>query len=128
MKSELLEKLISKLVDSEEIGEANSDMFSKNIGKKVIVRTRNEGLNFGTLTHAERDGCVLQNAQRLYRPISKNNDMAWYEGVAQSGLDERSKISSPVKEKVIVEDYSITLCTAEAILSIEAFTCNKTDF
>ena len=96
------------------------------IGKYVIVRSRNEGLNAGYLEQADHTGCVLKNAQRLYCPISKDKSLSWYEGVAVSGLASESKISGATEKKVIVEDYSITLCSEVARQSIEGFTPNET--
>ena len=96
------------------------------IGKYVIVRSHNEGLNAGILVEADETGCVLKNARRLYRPISKDRSLSWYEGVSVSGLDEKSIVSGTTIEKVIVEDYSLTICTEEAQKSIEEFKPNET--
>ena len=94
------------------------------IGKLAIIRTRNEGINFGKVIKADNTGVVLADAQRIYYHKPKDNKTAWYEGVAQSGLHSSSKISIAVPEKYIVEDYSITLCSDEAIKSIQEHTPN----
>ena len=89
------------------------------IGKYAIVRTRNEGINFGKVIKADNTGIVLSEAQRIYYHKPKDNKTAWYEGVAQTGLDKSSKISAAVTEKYIIEDYSITMCSEDAIKSIQ---------
>jgi hypothetical protein len=43
--------------------------------------------------------------------------MSWYEGVALEGLSKDSRVGEPV-EKVIAEDYSLTICTEVAKKSI----------
>ena len=44
----------------------NDSLFNDYIGKYVIVRTRNEGINAGYLKKADETGCVLQDARRIY--------------------------------------------------------------
>jgi hypothetical protein len=88
------------------------------IGKYCIVRSRNEGINAGTVLAADDTGVVLTNARRIWyhRPAEKKH--CWYEGVSISGLDASSKVSDTVSTKVIIEDYSLTECTEIARLSI----------
>ena len=88
------------------------------IGKPVIVRSRNEGINAGIVELADETGVVIKNARRIYyhRPNDKN--LSWYEGVAVSGLSDNSKVSGTVTRKAIIEDYSMTECTFEAFKSI----------
>ena len=94
-------------------------MFKSLVGKWVIVRSRNEGINFGKLKEATEHGCVIENAQRIYYHKPADNKQAWYEGVANSGLHSDSKISGAVKSKIIIEDYSLTKCTKTAVKSIK---------
>ena len=84
------------------------------IGKYVICRTRNEGINCGKVIAADHTGVVLEDARRIYYHKSKDENVSWYEGVAQSGLHTDSKISGVVSRKYIIEDYSLTPCTIEA--------------
>lgn len=91
------------------------------IGQYVLIRSRNEGINAGFLKEADDTGCVLTDARRLWRHYPQDPDQSWYEGIANSGLGDKSKISAAVSEKIIVEDYSITLCTPEAEKSIRGF-------
>ncbi len=86
------------------------------VGKYAIVRSRNEGINFGQIDALDDTGVILKNCRRLWhhKPLRKN--MSWYEGVALSGLSEDSKVSSAVPEKAIVEDYSITLIEDEKVI------------
>lgn len=105
-----------------------NNITTRMIGKYVIIRSRNEGINAGILIDADESGCVLKNAKRLYKPISKDRSLSWYEGVAVSGLGDKSIVSGEVKEKVIIEDFSITLCTEVAKKSIEGFKANETTY
>lgn len=93
-------------------------LFKSTIGKWVIVRSRNEGLNFGKLVMADETGCALKKARRLWHSAPKDKSQSWYEGVANSGVSDDSKLSPAVKKKVIVEDYSITVCTDDAAKQI----------
>lgn len=97
----------------------SGDIFKDAIGKYVIVRSRNEGINAGTLVKANMHGCVLKDARRIW--YHKPNEYAWYEGVAVSGLADGSKISTAVGEKYIIEDYSITLCESKASDNIKGY-------
>lgn len=89
------------------------------IGKYVIVRSRNEGINAGIVREIDETGVVLSGARRIWYHKPNDKNTSWYEGVAVSGLSSDSMISCVVIEKVIVEDYSITLCTEEASNSIK---------
>jgi len=91
---------------------------SRMIGKNVIVRSNNEGINAGTVVLADETGVELKNARRIWyhKPINKN--LSWYEGVSISGIDEGSKVSGTVELKIIIEDYSMTLCGDEAFKTI----------
>jgi len=124
---QLMQMLLTNSGNNENAQQStSSNLYTDVIGKYVIVRSRNEGLNAGYLEKADHTGCVLKNAQRLYRPISKDKSLSWYEGVAKTGLAEESKISGTVDSKIIVEDYSITICSEVAKNSIEGFTPNET--
>lgn len=94
------------------------------IGKYVIVRSRNEGLNAGYVEVADNTGVILKDAKRLWyhKPAVKTE--AWYEGVANHGLSKDSKVSASVMRKVIIEDYSMTECTDIARQSIETAVAN----
>ena len=89
------------------------------VGKYVIVRSRNEGINAGYVDAADETGIVLHNARRLWYHKPADASTSWYEGVANHGLSADSKISAPVAIKAIIEDYSVTVCTDKAQQSIE---------
>ena len=78
------------------------------IGKPVIVRSRNEGINVGIVELADDTGVVLKNARRLYYHRPKDKSLSWYEGVAMSGISNDSRVSGTVDRKVIIEEYSMT--------------------
>ena len=102
-------------------------ILARHKGKSVIVRSRTEGVNFGVLMEADETGCVLRSARRIHRPVTKNGQDSWYEGVANNGLDyDRARISAAVEEKIIIEDYSVTLCTESAAKNISDMPSNKT--
>jgi len=96
----------------------NSGFLEDLIGEYVIVRSRNEGINAGFLAAADDTGCLLKDCRRIWYHKPKDRKTAWYEGVAESGLHKDSKISCEVISKAIIENYSITLCTAAAKESI----------
>ena len=87
------------------------NILKKAIGQYVIVRSRNEGINAGKLIAADETGCVIKNARRLWYMKAKDPKQAWYEGVANTGVNSESKLSPPVSKKFIIEDYSITICS-----------------
>jgi hypothetical protein len=91
---------------------------SRMIGKNVIVRSRNEGINAGTVVLADETGVELKDCRRIWYHEPKNPAMSWYEGVAVSGLNSNSKVSPTVKTKIIVEDYSMTVCLDDAYKTI----------
>ena len=88
------------------------------IGKYVIIRSRNEGLNAGVLSAIDETGCILKEARRLWYHKPAKEGSSWYEGCTNHGLDSSSKVSEPVPEKVIIEDFSIITCSDVAQKSI----------
>ncbi len=104
--------------------EEKSNFLQDYIGKYVICRTYSEGVNAGFVEKIDETGIVLKDARRIFYHKPLDNKLSWYEGVAVSGLHKESKISGPVT-KVIVETYSLTLCTKEAQESIIEFKTNE---
>lgn len=117
MKEDLILKLVSMLVDdSDNINSAQESikpmpMLDSMVGEYVIVRSRNEGINAGIVKALDDTGIILSEARRIWYHKPENKNMSWYEGVAESGLSSDSKVSPPVSEKAIIEDYSITVCS-----------------
>lgn len=98
---------------------SDSDSLANSMaGQFVIVRTRNEGINAGTVEAADETGVILKDCRRIYYHRPKDTSLSWYEGVAVSGLSDNSKVSGTTPRKVIIENYSMTSCTAEAQKSI----------
>ena len=91
---------------------------SRMIGKKVIVRSKNEGINAGIVVLADETGVELKSCRRLWYHKPKNKDLAWYEGVAESGISNDSKVSGTVDSKIIIEEYSMTQCKDSAFKTI----------
>ena len=87
------------------------------VGRYALVRSQNEGVNAGVVVAADETGVALKDARRLWFHRPADESLSWYEGVARSGVSDDSKLSCAV-DKVIVEDYSITVCTPEAEKSI----------
>ena len=96
----------------------SSTLLESCVGQKVIVRSRNEGINAGVVEAADETGIILKDSRRLWYHKPAQKEVSWYEGVAVSGVDSASKVSCTVPRKVIVEDYSITYCTDDAFDSI----------
>ena len=95
-----------------------SSILQDAIGKYVIVRTRNEGINCGKVVMADETGVVIEDARRIYYHKPKDEKVSWYEGVATTGLHKDSKISGIVSRKYIIEDYSLTICSETAEQSL----------
>ena len=93
-------------------------------GKKVIVRSRNEGVNAGIVVCADETGIELSSCRRLYYHKPADKSLSWYEGVAVSGLGDGSKVSGTIESKLIIEDYSATICTDKSFESIMNWTPN----
>lgn len=102
-----------------------SNILKSAIGKYVIVRTRNEGINCGVVEGADETGCVISEARRIYYHKPKDTNLSWYEGVAETGLHKDSKISGVVSKKYIIEDYSFTICSKEAEKSLRNHEATK---
>ena len=102
----------------------NKSLASIMIGKPVIVRSNNEGINIGIVVAADETGVILTSCRRLYYHKPKDKNLSWYEGVAMSGLSEDSIVSGTVDKKVIIETYSMTKCTPKIFKSIMEKTPN----
>lgn len=117
---------IKKLNSMMSVGENNvkSDLHEEYIGRYVIIRSTNEGINFGILKKADSTGVLISGAIRLYHHKPRDVTQAWYEGVSNSGISDDTKIAPKVESKVIVERYSITPCTEIAAESILSHKCH----
>jgi hypothetical protein len=113
------------IVEEKVIYTGEETIASRMIGKKVIVRSRNEGVNAGIVVMADETGIELKNARRLWYHKPADKSTAWYEGVAMSGLSDDSKVSCTVSRKIIIENYSMTECTDEAYDSIMRYKPNE---
>jgi hypothetical protein len=97
---------------------------SRLIGKKVIVRSRNEGINSGIVVLADETGIELKESRRLWRHYPKDKNLSWYEGVCVSGISDKSTVSVTVSSKFIIENYSATPCSDETFQTIMEITPN----
>jgi hypothetical protein len=114
-------KQLQSLFSSQPNITSGSNIGAEAIGKYVIVRTRNEGLNAGYVKALDNTGIILTEARRIWYHKPSEKSQCWYEGVANVGLDESSKLSAPVDQKIIIEDYSITFCSKKAQKSLKEF-------
>jgi len=119
MKDEIVIDGITYYANKTEIPVISNSLTAELIGKYVIVRSRNEGVNFGKLKHADETGCVITKARRLWQCRTEKGEEAWYEGVSKIGLAKNASISPTVAMKIIVEDYSLTICEDKAIQEIK---------
>lgn len=110
-------KEIAKLACGNKQSTTSNGLGNQFVGKYVIVRSRNEGINAGKVLELDDTGVILEDARRLYYHKPVNKELSWYEGVALEGLSKDSKVGAAVT-KLIVEDYSITVCTKDAEKSI----------
>ncbi len=97
--------------------EAKSSIYDEYVGMYVLCRSKKEGVNAGKVVALDETGVILEDARRLYSSRPLDSGLSWYEGVAASGLSEDSKVSVTVK-KIIVERYSLTICSEVAEKSI----------
>ena len=95
-------------------GNQATSMYTSYKGKWVICRTRNEGVNFGQVKDCDDTGVILTYARRLWRVGKGAQGGFWYEGVANEGPSDTTEMSQAIAEKVIAEDYSLTLCSDDA--------------
>ena len=102
-----------------------SNITQSMIGKYVIIRSRNEGINCGVVEVADETGVVLTDARRIWYHRPEDKKLSWYEGVAISGLASSSKVSPAVTRKAIIEDYSIIECNAVAEKSLREFASHE---
>ncbi len=102
----------------------SSNVTSQAVGQYAIIRSRNEGINAGLVVAADHTGVILEGARRLWYHKPKVTSESWYEGVANHGLSGDSRVSAAVSRKIIIEDYSVTVCSEEARQSIEAATAH----
>jgi len=116
MKEELIVKLVEMLLGD---SPKTEDKTKPAIGRYVIVRSRNEGVNFGKVVDYDDRSIHIVEAQRLHSFAPDDKCDAWYEGVANSGISSSSDISME-SEKIIVEDYSTTFCSQRCVESIKA--------
>lgn len=112
-----LVKLAGLLTNAETPAPVQNGIFNRYVGKYVICHSGNEGVNAGKVIALDETGVVLEDARRLHyhKPINKN--VSWYEGVAKTGIDSDSRLGTAI-EKIVVEDYSLTVCTPTAEESI----------
>jgi len=126
MLKKLLEDAIKKLLTGDSSADkSNEPELGGAIGRYAIVRSYNEGVNAGVVISYNKDMIELSDCRRLWRHWPKDKKKSWYEGVAISGLDEKSQISIAVPTKIIVEKYSITICSKEAEQSIREFASHE---
>lgn len=80
------------------------------IGQFVVVRTYSAGVHMGTLREFSGTCVVLTDARRLYQ---------WYGAftlneVSQNGVEEKSRISTPVPLICLTQAIEVIPCSAKA--------------
>ena len=89
----------------------------ENIGKKVIVRGNNSGVEFGTLVAQEGQEVTLENARRIwYWEGAASLSQLAMEGTAKP---QECKFTVYVDSITILDAIEIIPCTDKAIKSIE---------
>jgi hypothetical protein len=91
---------------------------TRNIGKKVIVRSDRAGVFFGTLAEKQGDEVILTKARKLH---------TWYgafavEELALNGTSkpENCRFTVFVEEITIMQVIQIIPCAEESIISLES--------
>lgn len=103
---------------------SSGNLYSVYIGKYVICRSRNEGVNAGRVEDIDDTGVILTECRRLYYHKPASKDTSWYEGVAKSGISSDSKVGE-FSTKIISEDYSLTSCSEISETSILSAKTNE---
>ena len=85
------------------------------IGKKVLVRSYEAGVYFGTLSEKEGNEVTLKNVRNIWRW----NGASCLSQIANDGVAESSKLSPVVDEMVILNVCQIIPCTDKAISNLE---------
>ena len=114
---EAIKEMMIEQTNGEESPKAIRGIFNHWLGKYVICRSRNEGVNFGKVEQLDASGVELSECRRLWyhKPIKGS----WYEAVAEHGLADESELSAAVS-KLIIEDYSLTECNEAAAAQISS--------
>lgn len=87
------------------------------VGKKVIVRTVNAGVHFGTLRKKKGDEVVLDGARRIWRWFGANTCSE----ISLTGIDSgKSRVAKPVDGHWLKGAIEILECQPEASKTIEA--------
>lgn len=88
------------------------------IGQKVIVRAYRAGVNYGTLKAIDGQNVELTDARRLwYWKAASGISLS---DVAESGIENGSKICATVPTQIITDACEIITTTPDAQASIEA--------
>lgn len=88
-------KQLSSMFGANAVAPSGKSLGEQFIGKYVIVRSRNEGINAGKVVELDNTGVILEDARRLYYHKPANKELSWYEGVALEGLSNDSKVGAP---------------------------------
>jgi len=88
------------------------------IGKKIILRSNDAGVLYGTLVKNEADSIILKNARKLYYWSGANT----VEDLVTFGVidPKNCKFTWVIPEMEINSKVQIIPCTKEAIKVIEA--------
>ncbi len=89
---------------------------NKMIGRYVLVRCRDAGVHCGVLESHNGRECVLTEARRLWywKPVSG----AFLSSVAETGLNDSSKVGEPQSRIHLTENCEIAQCSTVAEASI----------
>ncbi len=115
MEKEILLTLITELLKSDKKENINLDDF---IGKKVIVRSYEEGVHFGTLKEKNGQEVILSNSRRIWYW----SGAATLSQLAVDGAANKSdcKIACLLPTILILNVCSIIPCSEKAIDNIES--------
>ena len=91
---------------------------TRNIGKKVIVRSDRAGVFFGTLAEKQGDEVILTKARKLHHW----DGAGAVEQLALNGTSkpENCRFTVVVEEITIMQVIQIIPCTEESIVSLES--------
>ena len=121
-KIENLKQIIGLLNDLDIQGNSStneSNIYKDYINKKVIIRSNNAGVFFGTLSAVHGNSVELLNMRRIHYWSGANS----ITDIALGGIQnkESSRVTDFIEKAIISEVIEIIICTQRSIKDLEEF-------
>lgn len=96
-----------------------SPVGSEFIGKKVIVRSAQAGVHYGTLKAIDGQTITLTNSRRLWYWVVADKKGISLSDVAEHGIGSASKVCASIPEHIVLGACEIMTTTEAAQKSVE---------